>query len=156
MPIVAIIIALAAAQPAPMAQQMMCTEPLPLAMASWTDPLLVKSGAAVPVGHAARVNMTTDATFAVAPEKAPTAGTYGGTLSFQIKTAGVYRVSLGGPVWIDVVKAGKAVKSGAHGHGGECSPVKKKVDFTLSPGAYTLQLSGSKTPVVGVFVGPAT
>ncbi|HVF92929.1 MAG TPA: hypothetical protein VM900_01300 [Sphingomonas sp.] len=139
----------------PPIQGMMCTEPLPAGMESWIDPIFLKSGDVLPVGTAARATMTRDSKPIVAPEKAAATGSHGGTLRFQIARSGRYRVSLGTPVWVEVVRGGKRVKSIAHGHGGECAPVKKKVDYTLSPGAYTLQFSGSVRAIIPVFVGPA-
>jgi hypothetical protein len=135
------------------AQGLMCTEPLPADMASWVDPIFLDSGAVLPVGTAARATMTRGAKPVVAPGKPAPAGSFGGTLRFRVATTGRYRVSLGAPVWIEVVKGGKPVKSIAHGHGGECAPVKKKVDFTLSPGDHVLQFSGSPRAIVAVFVG---
>ena len=136
------------------AQGMMCTEPLPADMASWVDPIFLKSGDMLPVGTAARATMVRDAKPVVTPKKAAAAGSFGGTLQFRVATPGRYRVSLGAPVWIEVLKRGKPVTSIAHGHGGVCAPVKKKVDFTLSPGDHVLQFSGSARAIVAVFVGP--
>ena len=136
------------------AQAMMCTEALPPGMESWVDPIFLKGGDSLPIGTAARVTLTRGAKLAVAPEKTPTADAYGGMLRFQVTTAGRYRVSLGGPVWIDVVRGSRRLNSVAHEHGGKCSRVKKMVDFIFSPGSYALELSGAQAAIVGVFVGP--
>lgn len=148
MPILALLAATAV-------QQMTCTAPLPAGLASWTKPVPLASGATLAVGTAARATLAKDAALAVAPEKPAPAGSFAGTFRFTVARAGTYRVSLGGPVWIDVTRGAKRMASTAHGHGEPCSAIKKKVDFTLSPGTYTLQLSGSKTALVTVAVAPA-
>lgn len=136
------------------AQELRCTEPLPADMRSWVDPIFLDSGAMLPVGTAARVTLQRDGALRYPPAKPAAAGRFAGTLRFTVKTAGSYRVSLGAAAWIDMIRSGKPVASTAHGHGGVCAPVKKRVDFTLAPGTYTLQLSGAERPVLGVFVGP--
>ena len=138
------------------AQGMRCTEPLPVGMASWADPIALKGGDMLPIGTAARLTMMVDAEPVVAPEKPAAAGSFGGTLRFRVTRAGRYRVALSGPVWVEVVQGGRRLRSVAHGHGGQCSPIRKKVDFALKPGRYTLQLSGSDRTVVTVFAGPAS
>jgi len=135
------------------ATAMMCTEALPPALASWVDPLLVQSGATIPVGRAVRGGLVAGTRFAVPPAHAVAAGTPSATYGFAVKSAGVYRVSLGSKTWIDVVGRGKAVAAIAHKHGGECSPVQKQVDFRLAPGRYTLQLSGGDKPVLTLMIG---
>ena len=52
-------------------------------------------------------------------------------------------MALGSGAWIDVVKDGKAIESTAHGHGPDCSGVRKVVDFPLQPGSYTLQVAAN-------------
>ncbi len=145
---------LAAVPTATAAQGMMCTEPLPADMASWVDPIFLKSGDLLPIGTAARATMTPGAKPVVAPKQPAAAGSFGGTLRLRVATAGRYRVSLGAPVWIEVLARGKPAKSIAHGHGGVCAPVKKKVDFNLGAGDHVLQFSGSARAIVAVFVGP--
>lgn len=61
--------------------------------------------------------------------------------NFTVPAAGRYRVALDQPGWIDLEKDGKALKSVAHGHGPECSTIRKIVDFDLAVGSYTLKLS---------------
>ena len=62
------------------------------------------------------------------------------SVEFAVAAAGRYRVGLDQPGWIDVVRAGVALKSVAHGHGPECSTIRKLVAFDLEPGSYTLRL----------------
>jgi len=66
-------------------------------------------------------------------------------IGFRIETAGRYGVALDQHGWIDVVpgiSGGEALKSTAHGHGPECSSIRKIVRFDLTPGVYRLYLTG--------------
>ncbi|WP_010185191.1 hypothetical protein [Sphingomonas sp. PAMC 26605] len=76
----------------------------------------------------------------------------GGMASFSVARAGTYRVMLGTPAWIDVVKGRKAQTSTAHAHGAACSGIAKMVDFKLTPGRYTLQIAGSKAAAAPVLI----
>ncbi|WP_375391013.1 homogentisate 1,2-dioxygenase [uncultured Sphingomonas sp.] len=67
---------------------------------------------------------------------------HGGVFAFEAAAAGRYRVALGAGVWVDVVANGAALTSVAHGHGPDCTPVRKYVDFDLKPGRYLLQVTG--------------
>lgn len=120
--------------------------PLPRALAGWANPTPL-NGDALSIGTAARVTLRpVDAIrFAVPPERPPAPGSLAGQFTVQIAAAGVYRVALNAGLWVDVVREGRAVASSAHGHGPDCSGVRKMVDFTLSPGRYVLQLSGGRS-----------
>ena len=126
--------------------------PLPAELAGWARPVAARSGDAVPIGQAMTVTLVSAPAFAAPPEKAPSVGSFGGTLAVTVTTAGRYRVALGAPVWIDVVREGKVLASTAHGHGPACSGVRKTVDFALTTGRYTVQLSGSATSSATVLV----
>ncbi len=77
------------------------------------------------------------------PSAKPIAPTgHGGVFAFEAQAAGRYRVALGAGVWVDVVANGAALTSMAHGHGPDCTPVRKYVDFDLKPGRYLLQVTG--------------
>ena len=67
---------------------------------------------------------------------------HGGVFAFEATAAGRYRVALGAGVWVDVVANGAVLTSVAHGHGPECTPVRKYVDFDLKAGRYLLQVTG--------------
>lgn len=75
-----------------------------------------------------------------------------GLALFQIERAGTYRVALGDAAWVDVVRAGRALPSRAHGHGPMCSGIRKIVDFDLSPGRYVLQIAGTSSSAVAVLI----
>ncbi len=81
--------------------------------------------------------------FALRPEKPGGSVSFGGIYALTVKQAGNYRVALGSAAWIDVLKDGAAVMSIAHGHGPDCSGIRKMVDFTLEPGEYVLQISAN-------------
>ncbi|NIJ22396.1 hypothetical protein FHS95_004111 [Sphingomonas naasensis] len=61
---------------------------------------------------------------------------------FTVTEAGMYGVALDQGGWIDVAPKGRAsLTSVGHGHGPECSTIRKIVRFALKPGVYTLTLS---------------
>ena len=70
-------------------------------------------------------------------------GDQGGMVRFRVALSGTYRIALGRHGWIDVLQGGKPVASVAHAPGQDCASVAKRVDFTLAPGSYVLQLSAS-------------
>lgn len=75
------------------------------------------------------------------------AGAHGGLLAFEAGSAGRYRVALGAGLWVEVVANGAALPSVAHGHGPDCTAVRKYVDWDLKPGRYLLQVTGEPTAV---------
>lgn len=130
--------------------------PLPPVLAGWANPIALAAGAAetLPVGKAARVRLLDAATvdYPVKDNRPVAPGSKGGLLTVRIAEPGRYRVALGAGAWIDLVRDHAAVRSAAHAHGPQCSPVRKMVDFVLQPGTYTLQLSGGTAPTLDVMV----
>jgi hypothetical protein len=100
----------------------------------------------------AKLVQTGGVRYPLRPEKPGGSVSYGGLLSFSIREAGNYRVALGSGAWIDVVRDGKPVPSIAHGHGPDCSGIRKTVNFTLTPGRYLLQLSANGTETLPVMI----
>lgn len=137
--------------------------PLPPEYAGWTAAMPVTAAtipadlakAQIAVSSRADVALlsTTQIQF-VSPEKAPAPGSHGGMVGFTVPLAHIYRVALGAGAWIDVVRDGKPVMSGAHGHGPACTAIRKTVDFALTPGDYVLQITGSKDPAIAVMILP--
>lgn len=130
---------------------------LPGPMTDASSPTVAASAsnaAALPLGPAVQATLLPAAavSLAVPVAKPAAAGSSAGLFSFAVATAGRYRVSLGAGAWIDVVAAGKAIPSVAHGHGSPCSGVRKMVDFDLTPGGYRLQLVGSATPTIAISI----
>lgn len=137
---------------------------LPAEYAGWANPVSVmsanakagldKAGLALGKGAKLMLMATPDVAYPAQPEKPGGAASKGGLASFKIDKAGTYFVALGAAAWIDVVdRNGKAHASVAYGHGPDCSGIRKIVDFKLTPGAYTLQISGADVAEVEVLVG---
>jgi hypothetical protein len=76
-----------------------------------------------------------------AGDRAGTRRGYGGLIHFDIAQPGTYRIALASAGRIDVEKDGRAYPSTAHGRGAECTGIRKIVNFELTPGRYTLQIS---------------
>lgn len=134
---------------------------LPAGFAGWTSPSAMtaasasgQAGAELAIGKSVKAALKpmADIAFPVAPEKAGEAKGHGGLFKFDVMEAATYRIALSAPAWIDVVKDGKTAKSAAHGHGPQCTSIRKIVDFKLEPGAWTLQLSQSPQPEAEVMV----
>ncbi|HEX7712240.1 MAG TPA: homogentisate 1,2-dioxygenase [Sphingomonadaceae bacterium] len=127
--------------------------PLPAELASWGARTPLAAGtqadrlgpATLTIGRAVDATLvhTPDVRYPVRPEQPGGSVAYGGLFAFTVAEAGTYRVALGSGAWIDVVKDGKAIESTAHGHGPDCSGVRKVVDFPLQPGSYTLQVAAN-------------
>lgn len=95
---------------------------------------------------------TPDVRYIARPEKPGGSVSYGGLFAFDVAEAGTYRVALGAGAWIDVLDGRKAVVSTSHGHGPDCSGIRKMVDFPLKPGRYVLQIAGNGSPTLPVMV----
>lgn len=144
-----------AAAPAPAAPRPVCTAraPIPAALAGFDAAMPVTAAAGVqgigeamlPIGRGvvATLPLSAQVTYPIAPSRPQGATSHGGVFAFSAPQPGRYRVALGAPAWIDVVANGAPLPSVAHGHGSDCSPVHKTVDFDLKPGRYLLQLVGS-------------
>ncbi len=79
--------------------------------------------------------------YTLLPQKPGGAGSFGGTLTLDVARSGNYRFALSDKAWLDVVDKDGAQASITHGHGPECSGIRKMVDFHLAPGHYTIQLT---------------
>ena len=135
--------------------------PLPPQYAGWATASAL-TAATTPAGLAtARIRIgsradialvpTTQVQFA-APEKSSAPDSHAGMAGFTVPSAGTYRVVLGAGAWIDVVRDGKPVLSGVHGHGVACTAIHKNVDFALTPGDYLLQITGSREAAISVMI----
>lgn len=90
--------------------------------------------------------------YVVRPEKPGGSVSYGGLFNFTVPRTGTYRVALGSGAWIDVLKGKTALPSTAHGHGPDCSGIRKMVDFPLTPGRYTLQVAANGEPTLPIMI----
>ena len=161
-------LALAVLPAAPLMAQDMApaTCPAPVvptgALAPWADPVplaaansTARSGRArLAIGQAARVALlqTPAVRYPLRPEKPGGSVSFGGLVRIDVREAGTYRVALDSAAWIDLVREGQAVSSSAHGHGPDCTGIRKMVDFPLTPGRYTLQIAASGVPQATVLV----
>ena len=61
-----------------------------------------------------------------------------------MKKRGTYGIALGSPGWIDVYRIGDRtpLTSVKHGHGPDCSGIRKIVRFALTKGEYRVVLHG--------------
>jgi hypothetical protein len=100
----------------------------------------------------ATLRSTSEIRYVRQPEKPGGSVSYGGLFRFTVEQAGTYRVALGSGAWIDVLKGGKTVTSTAHGHGPDCSGIRKMVDFPLEPGRYTLQIAANGAPTLPLLI----
>ncbi len=122
---------------------------IPAELAAWSKQTPVAAGikagggASVTPGQALLVALHPANLVTLAPVPKDNGG-HAGTLTLTVQEAGNYRVALGGRAWVDLVDTGRALSSSAHGHGPKCTGIRKMVDYTLKPGRYTIQLSGSQ------------
>lgn len=141
-----------------------CTVPadLPAEMASWRTPAPLKAAGDRKVLKVAQLTPGQAVTFALLPtpqvsyplrpEKPGGSVSYGGLARFTVDQPGTWRVALGSGAWVDVVKDDKAAPSIAHGHGPDCSGIRKMVDYSLTPGAYTLQVAANGADSITLLV----
>jgi hypothetical protein len=145
-----------AMQEGPMKPAVQCPAtpaPLPTELAGWAAMAPVQAAtsaaaidaATLKIGQGARATLapTPSVTYPLRPEHPGGTVSKGGLFAFTVADGGRYRVAIGSGAWLDVVRDGKAVLSVAHGHGPDCSGIKKMVDFDLTPGRYVLQVAGN-------------
>lgn len=128
---------------------------LPADLAAWAkDAELVAaaasgSGPMVPTGRALAVRLQPAAgvAFGVPPGQVRTpADPHAGIVQITVPTAGVWRLSASTGLWADVIGPNGAIKSTAFGALAPCTSIRKVVEFPLSAGTYTVQLSGNPGP----------
>lgn len=113
-----------------------------------TGPIAVGTRTGVKLAPAATAHLV------LTPEHKPADGSFAGVYHFTVKSAGTYSVALDSAAWIDVIGNGATVKSIAHRERPNCSSIRKAVDFALTPGDYSLQLSGAKTEMITLLIVP--
>jgi hypothetical protein len=93
------------------------------------------------------------ARFAIAPGKSPSAESHAGIATFRVSSAGVYRIALDQPVWVDVVTNGAAIRSRDFQGRAGCNAPHKIVEFVFPADTpLTLQFSGAGGSTVRVAV----
>lgn len=80
--------------------------------------------------------------FAAPPAKGAKEG-YGGLFTVALKQSARVGIALSGPAWIDIVQGATAVASVDHGHGPDCSGIRKIVWFDLPAGRHIVQIAGA-------------
>jgi hypothetical protein len=135
---------------------------LPHALSGWTSKAPLRSAASaagspaaiVKLGYAARVTLhhTREVAYEVEPDKPGGSVAYGGILAVQIAEAGTYQISLNSGAWIDMVLGETKSASTAHGHGPECSSIRKALAFPLKPGRYIVQISANAAPALDIMI----
>jgi hypothetical protein len=156
MPLIAALL-LAAANPG-------CAAPAPLAepWTSWTQSGQANAGAlaqgapSLILGKPVTADLTPadHVQFAAAPGKGAKDG-FGGLFSLSLKTAARVGVALSGPAWVDVVTGTSSVASVEHGHGPDCSGIRKIVWFDLPAGRHIVQIAGSQARTIRVMAADA-
>ena len=64
--------------------------------------------------------------------------------------AGTYKVTLSAAAWVDVVQAGRLVKSKAFSGAVGCAGIRKSVKFDLAAAPFTIEISGVKADAIRV------
>jgi len=131
--------------------------------APWTNPVAIKAGGdpaaapLLPLGTAARVTLiaTPKVKYEVRPEKPGGTVSYGGILILDITKNSSYRIALSSAAWLDVIGKDGALRSTAHGHGPDCTGIRKVVEFPLQPGRYTVQIAANGADEITVMALPS-
>lgn len=101
-----------------------------------------------------KLRAQSEVTFAATPGKQPRSDRpYAGLVRLTVSTAGVYRVSLDQPVWVDVIDNGSVVQAKDFQGRSGCSAPHKIVEFQLPAGRpVTLQFSGGSVATAKITV----
>ncbi|QPC92170.1 hypothetical protein [Mesorhizobium sp. INR15] len=115
---------------------------------------VAQPGASLAVGQAVNFALAPVDTisFAVPPEHAPVAGTFGALASVTVPSEGQLQLSLSDEAWVDVIQDGHAIKSVGFSRIKTCPGIRKSLRFKLSAGQATIQLSGANTEDLKVAV----
>jgi hypothetical protein len=140
--------ALLLAQTAPQQQCTAMDANLPTPLAAWATP-----GHGSPGDFSKPVMLASRPKSEIAGLPADTKDGGAAEIDFMPTKAGTYGVAIDQAAWIDVVpEGGAALKPVSHGHGPECTTIRKIVRFDLKPGTYHLFVSGLTSVNVKLFV----
>ncbi|HYA07822.1 MAG TPA: hypothetical protein VEF90_18185, partial [Xanthobacteraceae bacterium] len=64
--------------------------------------------------------------------------------------AGTYKVTLSAAAWVDVVQAGRLIKSKAFSGAVGCAGIRKSVKFDLAAAPFTIEISGVAADAIRV------
>jgi hypothetical protein len=90
------------------------------------------------------------------PERAPKATpSKAGFLSFTAPTAaGAYQITLSAGAWIDIVQNSNYIKPSGFSGATDCPGVRKTIRVSLAASPFTLQVSGTQAPSIGIVITP--
>jgi len=128
---------------------------LPANLAPWRNP--APAAGAIHPGMAVQIPLRPIAELqaAVPPHQARDGGaTTGARLDLEIAAPGSYEILVDHSAWIDLVQGATALRSTARAPAMPCTTVRKIVDFSLSPGRYVIQLSGTTAASARILVVP--
>ncbi|MDR3460758.1 MAG: hypothetical protein P4L76_00395 [Beijerinckiaceae bacterium] len=90
------------------------------------------------------------------PERSPKISpSQAGFLSFAAPAAGSYQITLSAAAWIDIVQNGNYIKPSAFSGATDCPGARKSVRVSLAASPFTLQISSTQGPAIGVVIAPA-
>ncbi|SCW91996.1 hypothetical protein SAMN02927924_04104 [Sphingobium faniae] len=92
--------------------------------------------------------------YAATPGKGAGQG-QGGLFTLSLKTPARVGIALSDAAWVDVVNERTAVPSVEHGHGPDCSGIRKIVWFDLKEGAHLIQIAGAPGQEIRVMAADA-
>ena len=92
--------------------------------------------------------------FAADPGKDGKRG-FGGIFTLSVKQAARIGIALSGRAWVDVVSGTAKLTSVDHGHGPDCSEMRKIVWFDLPPGRHVVQVAGSDAREIRIMAADA-
>ncbi len=93
--------------------------------------------------------------FAAAPGKPSDPKSYGGTFRVDLVKPARVGIGLSGPAWVDAVRGTQALSSVDHGHGPDCSGLRKIVWFDLPEGATLIQIAGAPSGTIRIMAADA-
>jgi hypothetical protein len=89
------------------------------------------------------------------PERSPKIKpSQAGFLSFNASAAGAYQITISATAWIDIVQNGNYIKPSAFSGATDCPGVRKSVRVTLAASPFTLQISSTQGPSIGIVIAP--
>ena len=125
--------------------------PLPAPWTAWAKPQPAKSfDTATPSGFLS-LDTAYDVTlfpidkvsFALQPGKPIPLDRFGGVFALAVPHAAKVGIALSDGAWIDVINGDTAEATLEHGHGPDCSGIRKIVWFDLKDGIYRIQIEGA-------------
>lgn len=120
--------------------------PVPADWAGWESPVEAPENGAISAGKAWNFTLApvAEVTLTGFDGKELPEGSMGAVLTFIAPQDGTYLITVGDPMWIDVIGPDGVVESSAHGHGPDCSGIGKIVHFPLKAGTYRVELSAAQ------------